>query len=245
MSGGCKRCRTDEVFPVPFSMAFQPIVDIAANRVFGHEALVRGPNGEGAPSVLGAVDAENRYAFDQSCRVKAIELAARLFPPGTDMRLSINFLPNAVYEPRACIRRTLEAAERVGFPLANIVFEFTEDEKLDVEHVLGILEAYRQIGFKTAIDDFGAGSAGLQLLTRFRPDIVKLDMALIRGIDADPARQIIVRNLLIMFAELGVTPLCEGIETEAELAILRDMGVKLIQGYYFARPSFEALTDWP
>jgi EAL domain-containing protein (putative c-di-GMP-specific phosphodiesterase class I) len=94
-------------------------------------------------------------------------------------------MPNAVYEPRACIRLTLATAERVGFPLDRIIFEFTEDEHLDATHVLNILNTYRKIGFKTAIDDFGAGHAGIGLLTKFQPDIVKLDMDLVRGIDTD------------------------------------------------------------
>lgn len=241
----CQGCQRDNGFPIPFSMAFQPIVDTRACAIFGHEALVRGTGGEGAGSVLSRVDADNRYWFDQECRIKAIELAARLFPPGRDTRLSINFLPNAVYEPRACIRQTLATAERVGFPLDDIIFEFTENERLDTGHLLKILKTYKEIGFKTAIDDFGAGYAGLTLLADFQPDIVKLDMALLRGIDADPARRAIVRNILGMLDDLGITALCEGVETEAEFAALTDLGAHLFQGYYFAKPAFEALADAP
>ena len=242
---GCHACQSDDGFPTPFSMAFQPLIDIRDHRIFGHEALVRGIAGEGAGSVLSKVDADNRYYFDQQCRVKAIELASRLFPAGGDTQLSINFLPNAVYEPRACIRRTLETAERVGFPREAIIFEFTENERLDSAHLLKILKTYKEIGFKTAIDDFGAGYAGLKLLTDFQPDIVKIDMDLLRGIDADPARRTIVRNILRMLDELGVAALCEGVETEAELAVLTDLGAHLFQGYYFGKPAFEALAPYP
>lgn len=245
MGGGCQACQGGKAFPVAFSMAFQPIVDTRAGRIFGHEALVRGAGGEGAGSVLSRVDADNRYLFDQQCRVRAIELAARLFPPGEDVKLSINFLPNAVYEPRACIRQTLETAERVGFPREAIIFEFTENEPLDTDHLLRILTTYKAIGFSTAIDDFGAGYAGLSLLGKFRPDIVKIDMELIRGIDADPARRAIVRNLLAMLDDLGVAALCEGVETAAEFSALADLGAHLFQGYHFARPAFEALATWP
>ncbi len=244
MHNGCQACQLENGFPVPFSMAFQPIVDTRAASIFGHEALVRGIKGEGAGSVLSKVDADNRYWFDQQCRVKAIELAARLFPAGGGTRLSINFLPNAVYEPRACIRKTLETAERVGFPLEDIIFEFTENERLDIDHVLKILKTYKAIGFKTAIDDFGAGYAGLKLLAEFQPDIVKLDMDLIRGIDADPARRTIVRNILAMLDDLGVTALCEGVETEAEFDTLRGMEAHLFQGYYFGKPVFEGVGAW-
>ncbi|MGF9692260.1 EAL domain-containing protein [Rhizobium sp. 0TCS1.26] len=243
MAVGCAGCKDGKAFEVPFSMAFQPIVDLDRRRVFAQEALVRGSGGEGAGSVLSRVNDENRYAFDQQCRVKAIELAAKLSPGATDELLSINFMPNAVYEPRACIRLTLATAERLGFPLDRIVFEFTENERVDTSHLLRILETYRTIGFKTAIDDFGAGHSGLNLLARFQPDIVKLDMELIRDIDTQPAKRIVVKHTLAMLADFGITPICEGIETEGELQVLRDLGVTLVQGYLLARPSFEQFTQ--
>ena len=223
-------------------MAFQPIVDVASGSTFAHEALVRGSNGEGAYTVLSAVDDSNRYAFDQQCRVKAIELAASLGLASDGAFLSINFMPNAVYEPRACIRMTLDAAKRTGFPLDYIIFEFTEAERLDTDHLLNILRTYKAIGFKTAIDDFGAGHAGLQLLSKFQPDIVKIDMDLVRGIDAEPVKRTILRHTLRLLEELGITPLCEGIETADELAALQDLGVRLIQGYLIAKPAFERLA---
>lgn len=242
MSTGCQGCQSGETFDLPFSIAFQPIVDIRTRQTFGHEALVRGPQGEGAASVLSRVTEKNRYYFDQQCRVKAIGMASSLYPAHEDLKLSINFMPNAVYEPRACIRQTLATAERLNFPLENIIFEFTEDEKLDTAHILKILAAYREIGFGTAIDDFGAGHAGLSLLAKFQPDIVKLDMELIRGIDTSKAKRTIVKHTLRMLDELGVTPLCEGIETLAEMDVLRDLGVRLVQGYLLARPAFETLA---
>jgi EAL domain-containing protein (putative c-di-GMP-specific phosphodiesterase class I) len=208
---------------------------------------VRGVGGEGAYSVLSRVADDNRYAFDQQCRVKAIEMATALDLPRDGARLSINFMPNAVYEPRACIRATLAAAMRTGFPVNKIIFEFTESEAMDADHILNILRSYRAMGFKTAIDDFGAGYAGLGLLTLFQPDIVKLDMALIRDIDTDPVKRTIVRNTLNMLRDLGVEPVCEGIETPAEQDVLRDLGVDLMQGYLLARPALEALglVAWP
>ncbi|TRL39017.1 EAL domain-containing protein [Rhizobium straminoryzae] len=238
----CAGCRDGQAFDIPFSMAFQPIVDVNARRVFAQEALVRGPRGEGAGSILSQVTDANRYAFDQQCRVRAIEMAARLFAPGSAESLSINFMPNAVYEPRACIRLTLETAEKVGFPADRIIFEFTESERIDTDHLLNILGTYRAIGFRTAIDDFGAGHAGLNLLARFQPDIVKLDMDLIREIDREPAKRVVVRHTLAMLDDFGIKAVCEGVETAGELAVLRDLGVTLVQGYALARPAFEALA---
>ena len=239
MSSGCEGCRDGTSFSVPFSMAFQPIFDLGSGAVFAQEALVRGINGEGAYTILSQVDDTNRYAFDQQCRIKAIEMAAARRGIHDRTGLSINFMPHAVYEPRACIRLTLDAARRTGFPLNQIIFEFTEGERLDTTHVLNILRTYRDIGFKTAIDDFGAGYAGLSLLTRFQPDIVKIDMDLIRDIDTDRVKRLILKHTLAMLNDLGIVTICEGIETLAELAVVQDLGVRLVQGYALARPVFE------
>lgn len=243
----CVGCKDGAGFDLPITMAFQPIVNVSTQTVFAYEALVRGKDGAGAGQVLAQIADHNRYAFDQVCRTTAIELAAGLDMAATGANLSINFLPNAVYEPRACIRATLAAAMRTGFPVNKIIFEFTESEAMDADHILNILRSYCAMGFKTAIDDFGAGYAGLGLLTLFQPDIVKLDMALIRDIDTDPVKRTIVRNTLNMLRDLGVEPVCEGIETPAEQDVLRDLGVDLMQGYLLARPALEALglVAWP
>ncbi len=108
-----------------------------------------------------------------------------------------------------------------------------------------IVDYYRQRGFKTAIDDFGAGYAGLNLLAEIQTDIMKLDMALLRNIDTRKSSQIIVRGIVQVCAELGMTVVAEGIETHEEYAVLRDMGIDLFQGYYFARPAFQSLAQVP
>ncbi|WGY48764.1 EAL domain-containing protein [Vibrio sp. ABG19] len=222
-------------------MAFQPIIDCTSQTVFGYEALVRGLDNQSAYSIISQVNDDNRYLFDQLCRVKAITLAARL---KINCMLSINFLPNAIYNPQRCIRTTLEAANTHQFPIQNILFEFTESEKVeDSHHIRAIVESYQAMGFKTAIDDFGAGYSGLNLLADFQTDIVKLDMALIRNIDADKGRQTIVIHTLNMLRDLGVRALAEGIESEAEYRWLKAAGVELMQGYYFAKPGFESLPE--
>lgn len=243
----CSGCRDGAGFELPITMAFQPIVDVASGTVYAQEALVRGVNGEGAGFILDQVSAQNRYAFDQSCRVKAIELAAQWDKAHEGERLSINFLPNAVYEPRACIRLTLATAMRFSFPLNRIIFEFTETEKLDTNHLLNILRSYRAMGFMTAIDDFGSGYAGLSLLSNFQPDLVKIDMELIRNIDKDRTKRIILASTLRMLQDLEVKVICEGVETAEEFEVLRDMGVSLIQGYFFGKPSLRQpeSPNWP
>lgn len=239
---GCGACRDGAAFGTPLAMAFQPIVRDGSGGVFAYEALVRGVDGQGAASILSAVDATSLYAFDQACRVTAIEAAAGLGLAMTGALLSINFLPNAVYRPEACIRATLRAAERTGFPASSLMFEVAEAEQVsDPAHLRRILHSYKEMGFAVAIDDFGAGHSGLNLLADFQPDLVKLDMGLVRGIEVDRARRAIVGGLVRICAELGVEVVAEGVETGAEHRALRDLGVTLFQGFLFARPAFMAL----
>ncbi len=244
---GCAGCRDGEGFPRAFTMAFQPIANLRSREVFGYEALVRGPRGEGAFSVLDQVTPETRYSFDQACRVKAIELATALGLPGRGGFLSINFLPNAVYDPAACIRLTLATARRTGFPLDRLLFEFTEGEPVEHAHLGRIIATYKALGLRTAIDDFGAGHSGLTLLAKFQPDVVKLDMELVRGIDGDRVKRVLVGAMVGVCREIGVEVLAEGIETQGECETLLDLGVWLQQGYLHGRPGFEALPEvaWP
>ena len=238
---GCIRCKEDKPFEIPLKMAFQPILDVNQGTVFAYEALVRGANGESAGEVLGAVRQEEVYAFDQTCRVLAIDTAKRL---GMDCNLSINFLPNAVYEPAACIRLTLAAARKVDFAPEKIIFELTESEKISQpDHALRIIKDYQQRGFLTAIDDFGAGYSGLNLLANFQPDIVKLDMALTRDVDHDAVRRAIVSGIIGTCKALNCTVIAEGVERPGELDTLRKMGVHLFQGFLIARPGLECLPE--
>ncbi len=237
----CDDCSKAARLGFGFEYAYQPIVDLSQRTIYAHEALVRGPNGESAASVLAQVNEDNRYRFDQACRVKAIKGASTL---GIGEHLSINFLPNAIYKPELCIRTTLEAARTHDFPVNRIIFEVTEGERVDDgPWFASILREYQRCGFKTAIDDFGAGYAGLSLLADFQPDLIKIDMGLVRNIDKDPARRTIVQSLVRMCEDLNILVIAEGIETAPERDALRDTGIYLMQGYFFARPAFQAVAS--
>lgn len=238
-AAGCVACKTDDGLGFDFDYAYQPIVDVATRTIYAHEALVRGINGEGAFTILERVNDGNRYQFDQACRVKAIRGAAAL---GMQERLSINFLPNAVYRPEACIRTTFAAAQECNFPIERIIFEVTESEQvMDRAHLVNIFREYSRFGFLTAIDDFGAGYAGLNLLSAFQPSLLKLDMDLVRDIDTSLPKQAIVKGVVAICASLGVRVLAEGVETAAERDHLSEVGISLMQGYWFSRPAFKAL----
>ncbi len=239
----CQECLNGAGLGFDFTMAFQPIVNTTTRQVFAYEALVRGKNNEPARHIFQHINDSNRYRFDQACRVKAVRLAASLNMPAM---LSINFLPNAVYRPELCIRTTLAAAETYNFPIQQIIFEITEGEKVDDhEHLQDIIQHYQLRGFKTAIDDFGAGYAGLNFLAHMRTDLIKLDMELIRNVDKDKIRQSIIKGILQVCADLSITVIAEGIEQLEELEVLKSFGIELFQGYYFARPAFEDLPSIP
>ncbi|OYV33610.1 MAG: hypothetical protein B7Z80_23575 [Rhodospirillales bacterium 20-64-7] len=244
---GCTAC-SDAAPSIDFTMAFQPVVDVVARRIEAHEALVRGRAQQSAGTILAQITPENRYSFDQSCRVTAIELASRL---GISQSLHINFLPNAVYNPAACIRKSLEAAAHTGMSLDRITFEIIEHEDLtELSHLQHIIKEYRKHGFKVALDDFGTGYSGLHRLAELEPDIVKLDRALVRECDRHAGRLAIISAMVELCAKLGIVLISEGIETESEALTLARAGVRFMQGFYFSRPAFEALVPedaitWP
>jgi EAL domain-containing protein (putative c-di-GMP-specific phosphodiesterase class I) len=126
------------------------------------------------------------------------------------------------------------------------MFEFTENERIaDAGHIQNIIDTYRALGFLTAIDDFGAGYAGLGLLARLRPDLIKVDIELVRDIDTNPRKQVILAGIINLARGLDLQVMAEGVETEQELTVLRAAGISLFQGYLFAKPAPMALPEVP
>lgn len=234
--------RADAAFPGDdsvFTMAFQPIVDLARREIFAHEALVRGVAGEGASEVLARVDPQDRFTFHEACRVKAIELAAAL---GMESRLSLNVMPNDVAGQEACFRTAMAAAGRFNFPVQRLMFEITEGERVDdLPGLAATFRIFKRYGFTSAIDDFGAAYAGFELLAAFQPDVVKIDMSLVRDIHMDPVRIAIVKGFVATCDELQIRVIAEGVEAAEEVRALRALGVDLFQGFLFAKPAIAAL----
>ena len=228
--------------PVTFSHAFQPIVDVDARRIVSYEALLRAPDGRPPHTVFAQVAREGLMEFDQASRLRAVALAARL---GLECRLSLNFTPGSVlFENGKHIEETIAAAQTYGIDAARLVLEITEDEVTqDTRAFSRILNPLRRTGIVIAIDDFGAGYAGLNFLSDIHPDMLKLDMALVRDIHRHGGRQSIIRAICSISMDLGIDLLAEGIESEEELAFLRRQDIHLYQGFYFARPGFECLPD--
>ncbi|MCB9730630.1 MAG: EAL domain-containing protein [Deltaproteobacteria bacterium] len=224
-----------------YAYAFQPIVDVHRRRIYSYEALIRGPQGEPAWSVLGRVAPEAASAFDHQTRVAAITAAGRL---GIDCHLNVNCLPSSLEDPAAALAATLTAARRARLPLSRLIIEVTENEMIaDRERFAHTIGEFRRAGVKIAIDDFGAGYSGLNLLAEFQPDLIKLDMALVRGIESHGPRQAIVRAIVSACEDLGMEIIAEGVETLDELSWCEDAGVSLFQGYLLGRPGFDCLPE--
>jgi len=220
---------------------FQPIVsasDLSAG--FGYECLTRGRGEDGQPIAARdlfqtAAAARLLFQLDRASRVAAIEAAGRHGVEGT---IFIIFDPTSIYDPDYCLRSTFQAARRDNIDPARVVFEVVETGHVeDPDRWLSILALYRQAGFRVALDDVGAGYSSLNLLVRLRPDFIKLDMALIRGVDRDPFKATIAGKLLEAARDLGVRTIAEGVETDEELGWLRVHGADLVQGFLVARPA--------
>lgn len=219
---------------------FQPIVSFDKPlEVFAYEALLRGREIDGSLISPGAIlraarDANVIFQTDRAARIASI---GAVVAKHVETNVFINFTPNSVYDPAFCLRSTVSAVEEAGLPPSRFVFEVTEsDEVRDVDHLLGILSFYRRSGFRVALDDLGAGYSSLNLLARLRPDFVKLDMELIRGIDEDPYKAVVVEKLLDLAREVGAISVVEGVETEGEWRWAEAHGADLAQGFLCARP---------
>jgi blue light- and temperature-responsive anti-repressor len=229
------------VSTLDFTFAFQPIVDVTRRSVYAQEALIRGTRNESAAQILGSSVGAEIYELDERARARAIELASRL---NVECYLSINFMPNCMATSPHTLDNTLSAAEKCGFPIERLILEVTEGEIIrDMQLFATVISRCRARGVRVAIDDFGAGHSGLNLLAEFQPDLLKLDMFLVRNIHTHGPRQAIVRGILQTCGDLGIDVIAEGIETKPEFSWFQAHDVRLFQGYFFARPGFECLPE--
>ncbi|WP_351088869.1 EAL domain-containing protein [Shewanella sp. S1-49-MNA-CIBAN-0167] len=227
---------------IMFSHAFQPIIDITRETIVSYEVLLRGVNNEPPGFIFNKINKSNLMSFDQYNREKALELAARL---GLDCALNINFTPDEIiFEGGLYITATLEKAKSLGFNPKQLVIEITEGEFIhDIDLLASVLNKLRSESMVIAIDDFGSAYSGLNMLAEIQPDLIKLDMSLLRDIDHHGPRQAIVKGIYSVCTDLGIDVLAEGVESEGEFNFLRNIGVKLYQGYFFAKPGFECLPQ--
>lgn len=209
-------------------LVFQPIVDLATREVVGIEALARFTDPPDPPQVWFAAAAEVGLGVElELAAADAALRAVRRIPPNA--YLAINVSHRTVLSPT--LLETLRPhADR-------IVVELTEHERIDdYEQLTTALDRLRSLGVRVAIDDAGAGFASLRHILNIRPDIIKLDIDLTRGIDSDPGRRALAVALISFAEEMGMTIVAEGVETDEELRTLQQLGVRLGQGYHLGHP---------
>jgi EAL domain-containing protein (putative c-di-GMP-specific phosphodiesterase class I) len=230
----------DQLAEGRFTSWFHPIADARdTTRIFGHEALLRGIERDGSvipPSPIFTLAREAGLLFEvdsAACRA-AIREAARAARGGC---VFINFSPAAITDPAMNLRAILDAIEEAGLARERVVFEVVEADKLgDGESLASVLGTYRDAGLRVALDDLGAGWSTLNLVHALKPDFIKIDGALVRGVHADPVKGVIAEKLLEMGAALGIGTIVEGVEEEAELRWVRDHGANYVQGFLLGKP---------
>jgi len=223
-------------------IAYQPIINLRNLKIVGYEALARVNFPELAnPQVLFQIAEESSQVWDLSrlCRARAIE---RLGELPKEALLFINFHPEDFYDTNILYGASSEALFKVE--AKRIVIELTERSAVrDFVLFKKSWESLKERGFSFAIDDLGSGYSSLELIASLRPDYIKFDISLIRGIAQSSTKQALLRTLAHFSREIGAISVAEGVETKQELDILRGYDCDLVQGFYFARPSQVIVTE--
>lgn len=226
---------------------FQPIVSLRDGRIFGYEALIRGPQGsslEKPDALFPAAEQFNKvWELEFLCRSKAFARAKGL---PKDKLLFVNVAPKIINDPRFQKGVTLDMLAHYKIDASNIIFEITEKTSIeDYKSFRKVLDNYTSQGYKIAIDDMGSGYSGLKLLTETRPQFIKIDMDLVRNIDKDAIKQALMKAIYEFSVVANMKVIAEGIETMDELNTLINIGIPYGQGYLLQRPAAQFLDISP
>ena len=213
-----------------FSVVFQPVVDLRSQRLSGLEALARFHPGPYRPPNAWIDDAY-KIGLGEELELALVEAALQASQSADPALLfGVNVSPTVVLDQRFC-----EFVERLG--MGRVVVELTEHEAVaGPDELLDALRRIRRCGARLALDDVGSGFSSLARIVQLAPEIIKLDLELVRGIDVDPIRRSLASALVTFANESGARVVAEGVEHEAELEVLRDIGVPFAQGYLIGRP---------
>lgn len=221
------------------STVFQPIVCLNDGNIIGFEALTRGPEDSPLKSpdkLFEAAEIYNKlWDLECLCRSKAIERGREI---DKDKLLFINVDPNILEDEKYRQGFTKEFLSKHNMSPESIIFEITERTSIkDYKKFRNVLNNYLGEGYKIAIDDTGAGYAGLKMLAETRPHFVKIDMEIVRNVHNDSFKETLIKCLVILAENTNMKLIAEGIETPEELIKLIDLGVYAGQGYYLQRPA--------
>ncbi len=228
-----------------FATFFQPVMDVRSESPIGYECLIR-CHGEKlylGGDIIAAVHARGMAKeFDCYARRLAVRSASGLLPKGE--RLFVNLLPSSIGVPSESFAQTLETLEVCSLRTCDVVIEVVESERLDdLPQLRRTCDFLRECGFGLALDDVGAGSATLQLISEIRPDFIKIDKALVWSLGNEIAA-LGVRKLAELGHNFGIESIAEGVETEDTLRAVEKLGISLVQGYLTGRPSPEMKHCW-
>ncbi|GGI53327.1 diguanylate phosphodiesterase [Oxalicibacterium solurbis] len=226
---------------------FQPIVDMQNGQIIGYEGLIRGPSDSPLHSPLNLFKAARAcnlsVEVEHLCRRITLEKFAELQLPG---KLFLNVSPECLVQPDVRLGETLGYIHEVGINPERVIIELTESHPTyDYDLLREAVKHYRAMGFVIAIDDLGEGFSSLRLWSEIRPEYVKIDMHFVQGINQDPIKLQFVRSIQEIAEKSGTLVIAEGIETDAELLMIRDLGVRFGQGYKIARPNAHPITTLP
>ena len=215
---------------------FQPILNLKSGEFLGFEGLIRGPADGPLHLPANLFSAAKRCGLsleiEMLCRQVVLESYAQLNLPG---KLFLNISPEILSDPSFKNGQTIEYMESLGIPPEKVVIEITENEPTeDFQAMRTALLHYRSMGFKIAIDDLGEGFSSLRLWSELRPEFVKIDMHFVQGANTDPIKLQFLKSIQQIAESADTHVIAEGIETEAELMIIRDIGIVFGQGYFIA-----------
>lgn len=218
---------------------YQPILNFSSGTILGWEALSRGPaNSPFMSPVMLFETAEQLgrlFALEKVCRESAIK---NVGPLQENQKLFLNIHPKTMADPEFTPGRTIELMEESKLSPSNVVFEITERHSVqDFDLFYRTLDHYRNQGFQIAVDDAGAGYAGLTTIAELQPDYIKLDKSLIDDIHKDPVKRALVETTAIFADKIGSLIIGEGIETKPQAVCLKEIGVHCGQGFFIARPA--------
>ncbi|WP_273131295.1 EAL domain-containing protein [Metabacillus sp. HB246100] len=228
-----------------FESYLQPILNVATGEIYGYEALLRAKDQSIFPSQLFEVarKTEMHSMLDKKAREVALYAKSKKIPKG--VKVFINFLPSTIYNPNHCLKHTFELVEKFNIDPRDLVFEVVETEKIEnISHLKSIFQTYRSHGMKVALDDVGAGYSTLDMLTKLRPDYIKVDRQYITDCHLNKESQTFLQGVITLAKELHITVLAEGIEQEQEYEYLKNQGISLAQGYYIGKPSPTPLLSY-
>ena len=218
---------------------FQPILDLGTGHVHGYEGLIRGPSNSMLHSPLTLLKAADQAGLRAEIELLCIEtIIADFARMKLDANLFINLSPRFLNGVAPTLDRLQQILETYQVPPDRIIIELTEDSNPDEMADLGdCLKRYRETGLRFALDDLGEGYSSLRRWSEHRPHYVKIDKHFTSGINQDPVKLQFVRSLQQIAVNSGAKLIAEGIETRAEFAVMRELGIGFGQGYFIARPS--------